>query len=127
MLLETAPLSPYRCTIARDCPGGPPGTCSGGLVGIGCSRCPDGWILQGDTCEECGAGATLPLWLFFVAVVVALIAKYYALASNGPIKGPILLKKLIILIKNHKIINKNIKIVNLEILKVKTWFGDKYY
>ena len=38
---------------------------------------------------------------------------------------PILLEKLIILMKNHKIINKNIKIVNLEILKVKTWFGDK--
>ena len=39
----------------------------------------------------------------------------------GPIRalmGPNLLKKLIILIKNHKIINKNIKIVNLEILKV---------
>ena len=34
-------------------------------------------------------------------------------------------KKLIILIKNHKIIDKNIKVVNLEILKVKTWFGDK--
>ena len=29
------------------------------------------------------------------------------------------------LIRNHKIKNKNIKIVNLEILKVKTWFGDK--
>ena len=27
--------------------------------------------------------------------------------------------------KNHKINNKTIKIVNLEILKVKTWFGDK--
>ena len=27
--------------------------------------------------------------------------------------------------KNYKIINKQIKIVNLEILKVKTWFGDK--
>ena len=27
--------------------------------------------------------------------------------------------------ENHKIVNKNIKIVNLEILKVKTWFGDK--
>ena len=40
-------------------------------------------------------------------------------------KGPILNKKLIILMKNHKIINKNIKVVNLEILKVKTWFGDK--
>ena len=42
-------------------------------------------------------------------------------------KGPILIKKLIILMKNHKIINKNIKIVNLGILKVKTWFGDKDY
>ena len=27
--------------------------------------------------------------------------------------------------KNHKINDKNIKIVNLEILKIKTWFGDK--
>ena len=46
----------------------------------------------------------------------------------GPIRahmGPILFKKLLSLIKNHKTINKNIKIVNLEILKVKTWFGDK--
>ena len=34
-------------------------------------------------------------------------------------------KKLISLIKNHKISNKNINIVNLQILKVKTWFGDK--
>ena len=42
-------------------------------------------------------------------------------------KGPILLKKLIILMKNHEIINGNIKIVNLGILKVKTWFGDKDY
>ena len=39
--------------------------------------------------------------------------------------GPILFKKLLILIKNHKNINKDMKIVNLEILKVKTWFGDK--
>ena len=27
--------------------------------------------------------------------------------------------------KKHKIINKHIKIVKLEILKVKTWFGNK--
>ena len=27
--------------------------------------------------------------------------------------------------ENHKCINKNTKVVNLEILKVKTWFGDK--
>ena len=34
-------------------------------------------------------------------------------------------KKILILMKNHKINNKNINIVSLEILKVKTWFGDK--
>ena len=27
--------------------------------------------------------------------------------------------------KNPEIIDKNIKIVNLNILKIKTWFGDK--
>ena len=27
--------------------------------------------------------------------------------------------------RNHKFFNENIKIVNLEILKMKTWFGDK--
>ena len=46
----------------------------------------------------------------------------------GPIRalmGPIWVKKLIILIKNHTIINKDVKVVNLEILKVKAWFGDK--
>ena len=47
---------------------------------------------------------------------------------DGPIRalmGPILFNKSLIVIKHHKIINKNIQIVNLEILKVKTWFGDK--
>ena len=39
--------------------------------------------------------------------------------------GPILLRKSLILIKNHKIIYKDIEIVNLEILKVEMWFGDK--
>ena len=39
--------------------------------------------------------------------------------------SPILLKKSLILIKNHEIINKNIKVVKLEILKVKTWFWNK--
>ena len=39
--------------------------------------------------------------------------------------GPILLKKLLILVEIHKIIDKNLKVVKLEILKVKTWFCDK--
>ena len=46
----------------------------------------------------------------------------------GPIEIPkdtILLKIMLILIKNHEIINKDIKVVKLGFLKVKTWFGDK--
>ena len=39
-----------------------------------------------------------------------------------PIK---LLIKTYYFTKTYKNINKNIKVVNLEILKVKTWFGDK--
>ena len=39
--------------------------------------------------------------------------------------GPILLKKLLILMKNHKIITKDIEVVKFEILKVKTWFWNK--
>ena len=39
--------------------------------------------------------------------------------------GQILLKRSLILMKNHKIINKNIKGVKSEKIKVKTWFGDK--
>ena len=38
---------------------------------------------------------------------------------------PSLLKKSLILMKNHKIINRNIEVVKLEILKIKTWFCDK--
>ena len=49
----------------------------------------------------------------------------WALWSHVGPYGPDFAQKLLILRKNHKIINKNMKIVNLEILKVKTWFGDK--
>ena len=39
--------------------------------------------------------------------------------------GPILLKRTLILMKNHKIMNKDIKGVKSEKIKIKTWFGDK--
>ena len=39
--------------------------------------------------------------------------------------GQMFVKQIINFDENHKDMNKNIKIVNLEILKVKTWFGDK--
>ena len=37
----------------------------------------------------------------------------------------ILFKRLLISMKKHEVMNRNIKLVNLEILKVKTWFGDE--
>ena len=45
--------------------------------------------------------------------------------AHRALMGPILLKKSLILIKNHKVINKNIEVVKLKILKVKTWFWNK--
>ena len=39
--------------------------------------------------------------------------------------GPILLRKSLILIKNHKIVNKDIKGVKSEKIEIKTWFCNK--
>ena len=87
------------------------GPCPGwGPVRVGAHMGPHGplWALMGPM------GPYGPLW--------ALMGPYGPLWAH---KGPISVKKLIILMKNHKIINKYIKVVNLEISKVKTWFGDK--
>ena len=71
-------------------------------------------------------------FLYFLLIILCFFIQIIVFETNsgpyGPIRapmGPILLKKILILIKNHRIINTNIEIVNLEILKVKTWFGDK--
>ena len=36
-----APLSVFRCAEKNACPGGKPGSCSGGRVGLVCAKCPD--------------------------------------------------------------------------------------
>ena len=56
------------------------------------------------------------------------IIKMHFHVGNGPIKiikGKILFKRSLILMKNHKITNENIKHVKFEKLKIKTWFCDK--
>ncbi len=67
----------------------------------------------------------IPPWVPTSPVTFILKFLWAHKGPYGPIRARFLLKKLIILIKNHIIIDKNIKIVNLKILKVKTWFGDK--
>jgi len=44
----------YDCRNKKACPGGDPGTCSGGRVSVGCAKCPSGEELKDDTCLPCG-------------------------------------------------------------------------
>uniref|UniRef100_A0A7S0B8G9 Tyrosine-protein kinase ephrin type A/B receptor-like domain-containing protein n=1 Tax=Pyrodinium bahamense TaxID=73915 RepID=A0A7S0B8G9_9DINO len=67
--LAGPPPDVYRCLPAEVCPGGPPGVCTGGRVGRGCSGCPDGQAMDGGECEPCenaGGGWMLALWWFLV-------------------------------------------------------------
>ena len=34
----------FKCRSFDTCPGGPPGTCGGGLIGIPCAECPEGLV-----------------------------------------------------------------------------------
>ena len=45
----------FRCRSLVSCPGGPPGTCAGGLIGTPCSQCAAGLkILLGPACSGMG-------------------------------------------------------------------------
>eukprot|EP00435_Cladocopium_sp_Y103_P061889 s217_g23.t1 len=65
-----APLEIYRCR--EHCPGGAPGTCSAGRVGVTCAECPVGSFAWGDgTCSPC-AEWNLSLWMMGGGVVLLL-------------------------------------------------------
>ena len=49
----TSPFSVYKCLPGKTCPGGLPGTCVDEIVGVPCTRCPDGKSWDTDGCEEC--------------------------------------------------------------------------
>eukprot|EP00913_Durusdinium_trenchii_P025028 g23493.t1 len=48
-----APTEVYRCSSVAACPGGTPGTCSGGLTNTPCAQCRAGATWTGSQCEEC--------------------------------------------------------------------------
>jgi len=61
---QEQPLSAYKCSRQVSCPGGVPGTCSGGLVGLTCTHCPASHFLQNGECRDCSeshAGLVLAL------------------------------------------------------------------
>lgn len=51
---ESSPMEVYRC-FGSHCPGGLPGTCSGGAEGPTCDRCPPKMYMASGKCTTCGA------------------------------------------------------------------------
>jgi len=83
----SAPTEVFRCASAAACPGGAPGSCSGGLVETPCSACPAGETWTGSTCEDC-AGWRQTIWvLALCGVFVVLTMMYYLTTSQVTAKA----------------------------------------
>ena len=81
----------YKCLPADFCPGGQPGTCKGGLIGVPCTHCPTGEAWGADECRAC---TSLSVAGWFVAGVLAMIgipACYYFLNTKQTAKATTLL------------------------------------
>ena len=63
-----APLQIYRCQ--SHCPGGAPGSCDGGRVGLTCSECPANSFFSGGQCTECGT-AVPAVWILGISILVS--------------------------------------------------------
>eukprot|EP00434_Breviolum_minutum_P042683 symbB.v1.2.038008.t1/scaffold5375.1/size55718/2 len=86
----SAPTEVFRCGSAAACPGGAPGSCSGGLVETPCSACPAGETWTGSTCEDC-AGWRQAIWGLAVGgVFVMLTMMYYLTTSKVTAKATVL-------------------------------------
>jgi len=67
--LPSQPESIFRCAEEEACPGGDPGTCSGGRLFLTCSRCPSrSFLTQDGHCKECEG------WELELALVCAVFA-----------------------------------------------------
>lgn len=85
-----APTEVFLCTSATSCPGGPPGSCAGGLADTPCSQCPEGATWTGSECEDC-AGWRQALWALAVAGIFAfLVVAYYLTTSKVTAKATVL-------------------------------------
>eukprot|EP00438_Fugacium_kawagutii_P020436 Skav226588 [mRNA] locus=scaffold2846:179443:181332:- [translate_table: standard] len=80
------PLSVYKCEPAPSCPGGPPGTCLGGLQGDPCAVCPRGQFFSGDECVECGSTSVFGV-LGILLVPTFLVTFYYFDSKFAKVSG----------------------------------------
>lgn len=78
---QTNPTAVFRCNSALFCPGGTPGSCSGGLVDTPCSQCREGETWTGSLCEQCGAWRRV-LWVVMLVCIFAFLTLAYYLATS---------------------------------------------
>ncbi|CAK9086628.1 unnamed protein product [Durusdinium trenchii] len=70
------PLSLYKCEPSEHCPGGGPGECAGGLMGIPCAMCDAGQNWNGQGCTECQDEAPL-VWAVILILLLLVLLKAY--------------------------------------------------
>jgi len=84
--VTSSPLEVYRCdaeTGNLDCPGGPPGSCATGRLGLNCAQCAPGWAVAKDgACQECGTQVVILRIACAIALVLIAIGAYYTCNSD---------------------------------------------
>eukprot|EP00927_Polykrikos_kofoidii_P032202 TRINITY_DN27504_c0_g2_i1.p1 TRINITY_DN27504_c0_g2~~TRINITY_DN27504_c0_g2_i1.p1 ORF type:complete len:846 (-),score=100.67 TRINITY_DN27504_c0_g2_i1:90-2627(-) len=76
----------YKCQPSNACPGGPPGTCNGGRIGIACGLCPDHFYLRDGQCQRCGdpSLATLCLVTWIAFIILFPVGHLYLSKDGNP-------------------------------------------
>eukprot|EP00435_Cladocopium_sp_Y103_P073233 s113_g42.t2 len=87
---ELKPLEVYRCGHIGSCPGGLPGQCNSGLIGVPCGECPEGFNLSDGKCEQCDDSLVVLWALGTVFVFLFLTAAYYLMTSKVTAKASVL-------------------------------------
>ncbi|CAE7446242.1 gbb-2, partial [Symbiodinium natans] len=86
-----APYEIYKCLPSDKCPGGAPGACKGGLIGVPCTQCPDGLSLEEGICTPC-AGGSFVGWVFAAVIgMTSLVAVYYLINSPATTRASAML------------------------------------
>ena len=82
------PLATYRCRA--NCPGGLPGTCDAGLVGLPCGECPEGFYFSSGVCTDCGVAVPAGWVLALALILLAIFTSYYLMTSPYTGKATVL-------------------------------------
>ncbi|CAE7398884.1 GABBR2 [Symbiodinium sp. CCMP2592] len=81
-----APYDVYKCLPGDKCPGGAPGACAGGRVGVPCTHCPDGQSFEDGLCTPCGNLSTAGWVAAMLFGMVFLVVGYYLMNTAATAK-----------------------------------------